>query len=124
MTSNSQLIYIKLLLVAAETDNKIPLNDNVLTGMMRSELGLNEVQRCLKEICANFPNLKSNKHFRYFNGFDKYTNHRTPGKTQGKPGDTLGGGHSNSNSNSNRPTSFSLKTSPHFGGCVCVRCKK
>lgn len=85
MSDISQLIYIKLLLVAAETNNKIPLNDKVLIQMMRMSLGTTEFLRCLKEISANFPNFKKNKHFRYVLGFSKYTNYIRKGQSSGMP---------------------------------------
>ena len=87
MSDYSQLIYIKLMLLAAETYNKIPLNDDVVMRAVRCSLGLKEFKRCMGEIARNFPKLKKNKHFRYFEEFEHKTNwvnpKETPGNSQG-----------------------------------------
>ena len=75
MSDEAQLIYVKLILLAAETYNKIPLNDNVLREALRSRLELKSFQKCLKEIEQNFPKLRKNKHFRYFGEFETKTNY-------------------------------------------------
>lgn len=74
MSDYSQLIYIKLILMAAETYNKIPRNEKVLMQAFRSSLTEKDFSRCLKEIMANFPKLKANKHFMYFENFETKTN--------------------------------------------------
>lgn len=74
MSSYAQLIYIKLMLLAAETYNKIPLNDEIVRQAVRCELGLVEFRRCMDEIRINFPRLKKNKHFMYFQEFETKTN--------------------------------------------------
>ena len=77
MNEHSQLIYIKLILLAAETYNKIPKNDDVLKLALRSTLDIVEFTKCIKEIKLNFPKLKENKHFRYFAEFETKTNFRS-----------------------------------------------
>ena len=74
MSDYSQLFYIKLMLLAAENYNKIPLNDDVLRKSLRCSLPLKDFQRCLNEISLNFPKFKKNKHFRYFKNFEEKTN--------------------------------------------------
>lgn len=89
MSEQAQLIYIKLILLAAETYNKIPLNDNVLREALRSKLELKPFQEYLREVATNFPKLKQNKHFRYFAEFETKTNYipkqEIPRKSQGLP---------------------------------------
>lgn len=75
MSDKAQLIYVKLILLAAETYNKIPKNDNVLREALRCRLELKDFQNCLNEVKANFPKLKENKHFRYFDEFEHKTNY-------------------------------------------------
>lgn len=91
MSDPAQLIYVKLILLAAETYNKIPLNDNVLREALRSKLELQSFQKCLEEIEKNFPKLRKNKHFRYFAEFETKTNYipkrAIPRKSQGLPKD-------------------------------------
>jgi hypothetical protein len=89
MSEHAQLIYVKLILLAAETYNKLPLNDIVLKEALRSRLELNDFQICLKEIQKSFPKFKRNKYFRYFAEFDSKTNYikdrGTLGKARGVP---------------------------------------
>jgi len=89
MSENSQLIYIKLILLAAETYNKIPQNDSTLREALRSRLEIEIFKNCLSEIELNFPKFKRNKHFRYFAEFENKTNYRHQrdylGKSQGVP---------------------------------------
>lgn len=74
MAENSQLIYIKLLLLAGETYNRMPLDENVLRLAVRSSLGQKQFITCLEEINKNFPKLKNGKCFRYFEEFNTKTN--------------------------------------------------
>lgn len=78
MSEDAQLIYIKLLLQAAETYNKIPANDLVLKDALRSKLDLEKFKQCLIEIETNFPKFKKNKAFRYFLEFETKTNYVNP----------------------------------------------
>ena len=78
MSSYAQLIHIKLMLLAAETYNKIPLNDNVLRQAMRSELGESEFKKYLNEVFRNFPKYKRNRYFRYIEEFETKTNWVNP----------------------------------------------
>jgi hypothetical protein len=75
MSESAQLIYIKLILLAAETYNKIPKNDEVLREGLRSRQDLETFKKCLEEIKQNFPKFKENKHFRYFGEFETKTNY-------------------------------------------------
>jgi uncharacterized phage protein (TIGR02220 family) len=77
MSEPAQLLYIKLILMAAETYNKIPKNDIVLRSALRCTLEPSEFLKCLEEIKSNFPKLKENKHFMYFDEFESKTNFRT-----------------------------------------------
>ena len=78
MSDHAQLLYIKLILLAAETYNKIPKNDEVLREAVRSRLDLDEFKKCLSEIKINFPKFKYNKHFYYFCEFENKTNYLPP----------------------------------------------
>lgn len=78
MTQDSQLLYIKLILLAAETYNKIPLNDIVVKEAVRFNLGMDHFKDCIHEIKTNFPKFKQNKHFRYFEDFQHKTNWVSP----------------------------------------------
>jgi len=82
MSDHAQLIYIKLILLAAETYNKIPKNDiskgqfdSVLHEAVRSKLEPGQFMGAIAEIKKNFPKFKSNKHFYYFDEFNTKTNY-------------------------------------------------
>ena len=62
----SQLIYLKMLMLAAETGNKIPKNTTILKSCFRSTLTPQEIENCIKEIIKNFPK------FIYSNEFYKF----------------------------------------------------
>ena len=89
MSEPAQLLYIKLILLAAESYNKIPLNDIVLREAVRSRISIEEFKKCLDEIESNFPKLKRNRYVRYFAEFETKTNYipkkEIPRKSQGLP---------------------------------------
>lgn len=66
MSEESQLIYVKLLLLSAETNNKIPKNPALIKTALRSQQPENKIQECLKEIQDNFPKFKQDKNFYRF----------------------------------------------------------
>ena len=74
MSDHAQLLYIKLILLAAETYNKIPKSEVVLIQALRSELEIGKFKGAIQEIQNNFPMFKSNKHFYYFGEFENKTN--------------------------------------------------
>ncbi len=87
MSDHAQLIYIKLILLAAETYNKIPRNEDVLIQALRSSLEIGMFKGAMQEIKTNFPKFKGNKHFYYFDEFEHKTNYIPVGKSQGTPKD-------------------------------------
>ena len=66
MTEEAQLIYVKFLMLAAETDNKIPKNDGLIKSALRSRQTEVKIKECINEIKANFPKFKENKGFYFF----------------------------------------------------------
>ena len=85
MSDHAQLLYIKLILLAAETYNKIPRNDDVLMQALRSTLEIGMFKGSMQEIRKNYPKFKCNKHFYYFDEFENKTNYIPTGKSQGNP---------------------------------------
>ena len=85
MSEPAQLIYVKLLMISAETDNKIPKNDIVLKKLCHCSDPLVDINSCLEEIKLNFPKFVSNKHFYYFKDWAKRHNTVIPGKSDGNP---------------------------------------
>lgn len=91
ISEGAQLIYVKLILLAAETYNKIPLNEIVLRDALRSRISIDCFKKCLEEVEKSFPKLRKNKHFRYFAEFETKTNYipkrEIPRKSPGLPKD-------------------------------------
>lgn len=66
MSDAAQLIYLKILMLAAETGNKIPKNPEILRDCFRSKLMPEQIQKCLEEIKVNFPKFISHNGFYQF----------------------------------------------------------
>src|SRR3990167_2036278 len=97
MRSYSQLLYIKMLMVAAENRNKIPFDPTIFRGLVRCELSIAEFNKCVQEVLQNFPRIKrrsiDGNNFYYFSNFHEYTNYipkkEKLGKSRGNPKDAL-----------------------------------
>lgn len=66
MSEEAQLIYVKFLMLAAETNNKIPKNNGLIKNALRSKQIEIKIEECIKEIKTNFPKFKENKGFYFF----------------------------------------------------------
>jgi len=66
LSSSAQLNYIKFLMLAAETNNKIPKNLGLIKQSLRSDQDESEIESNIQEIKSNFPKFKENKHFYFF----------------------------------------------------------
>ena len=75
MSDKAQLLYIKLILGAAETYNKLPSDWLLLRRQLRCEWKPNVFQKALDEIQNNFPKFKKNGKFYYFEEFENKTNY-------------------------------------------------
>lgn len=74
MSEQSQLIYIKLILVAQETYNEIPKNVKTLSELCRCKRK-GVLERCLIEIKNKFPKFKETANYYYFDDFHEKTNY-------------------------------------------------
>jgi len=75
MSEGSQLIYIKLMLLAAQSYNCIPKKTAILKLALRTILSETEIESAIIEIRSSFPKLKQNKYVYYFLGFEEKTNY-------------------------------------------------
>lgn len=75
MSETAQLNYIRFILFAAETYNKIPKNLEAIKKSFKTDQDLETIERTIREIKENFPKFKENKHFYYFDEFDTKTNY-------------------------------------------------
>lgn len=89
MSNDSQLIYIKLLLLAAETNNKVPQSWSVLRSIFRLAISEERFKECLREIEANFPKLKKVKGLYKIGEFMKKHNRVVPRTAQDTPEDNV-----------------------------------
>ena len=93
MNEESQLIYVKFLMLAAETNNKIPKNNGIVKIALRSCLSSEKIKKCIEEIKTNFPKFKEHKDFYYFKEWGNRCNwivkKELPGNSQGTPREAL-----------------------------------
>lgn len=97
MSSYAQLLYVKMLMLAAENRNKITIDPSIFRQSVRCELPLSEFVRCVEEVLNNFTRIKriscNGKEFYYFSNFHEYTNYipkkEKLGKSLGSPKDAL-----------------------------------
>lgn len=86
MTDQSQLIYIKLILIAQDTYNQIPKNVETLRQLCRCKRK-NILVRSIEDIKMNFPKFKESENFYYFDDFHEKTNYirECPSNAEGAP---------------------------------------
>jgi hypothetical protein len=82
LSEQDQLIYIKLLLLAAETYNKIPKKMKILKQALRCSCNEKELKSSIIYIMSSFPKLKQNNDFYYFEEFEHKTNWVNPKEHQ------------------------------------------
>lgn len=87
MSEDAQLIYIKLILLASATYNKVPKNPDALRIGLKTTQDLETLKKSIAEIKANFPKFKEAKGFYFFDKFEEKTNYipkqAIPRKAQG-----------------------------------------
>ncbi len=66
MNEESQLIFLKFLMLAAEMNNKIPKKTVIVKSVLRSNQTEEKIKECINEIKMNFPKFKEHKEFYYF----------------------------------------------------------
>ena len=75
---SAQLNFVKLMLFAAETYNKIPKNILAIKKAFKSDQEPYKIEETIKEIKKAFPKFKEGKHYYYFQGFSEKTNWVSP----------------------------------------------
>jgi len=75
MNETSQLNYIRFILFAQETYNRIPKNLEAIKKAFKTDQDLKIIEESIKEIKRNFPKFKENKYCYYFDEFDEKTNY-------------------------------------------------
>jgi hypothetical protein len=70
MSEFEQLTYLKLLIIARLTQNKIPKNRRVIGALLRSDRSEIDIESALNRIKMNFPKFKETKYFYYFDEYE------------------------------------------------------
>ena len=78
LSETSQLVFVKLILTACETYNKIPTKMKILKRAFRSNQQEKTLAKSIEEIKINFPKFKEGKRFYYFEDFQEKTNWIAP----------------------------------------------
>jgi len=82
-----QLFFLKMLLFARITDNKIPNDNAKIETVLRTGRPLNEIEMSIQRLKEAFPKLRSNKHFHYFLGYNSRMNKYSPKRENNKEPD-------------------------------------
>ena len=77
LSETEQLIYLKLLVIAKKTNNKIPKNWDVLKACLRTTRTSTEIKVVLKRLKRTFPKFKQTKYFWFFDGFIERLQNKT-----------------------------------------------
>lgn len=91
MSEISQLHYIKLILIAQQTYNRIPAECKAIQRAFKTDLKLKTIENSLNEIQKNFPKFKKDANFYYFEDFEEKTNYirAIPSNAEGLPKDGI-----------------------------------
>lgn len=94
MPERARLMFVELLMVAAETGNLIPQDLGTLKTILRTTSSEKEIAECLKIIESKFPKFGKRKGFYVFKEWSTRTNQvystDNPGISQGYPADMPG----------------------------------
>jgi len=87
LSEKAQLNYVKLMLFAAETYNRIPTNLNAIRKGFKTNQSNLAIENTISEIQKVFPKFKKNGEFYYFEDFETKTNYirECPGVAEGTP---------------------------------------
>lgn len=75
LSESAQLNYIRLILAACETYNRIPKDAHTLIKMFRTEQTKEQLESTIQEIISAFPKFKVNGEFYFFEDFQEKTNY-------------------------------------------------
>lgn len=87
LNEKTQLLFVKLLLLAAQTNNKIPKNAKLIKSLIRSKSTTKSIEKGLADISQNFPKFKEKGGFYYFSEWSNRVNQTKP---KGYPKDNPG----------------------------------
>jgi len=94
MSEDAQLVFVKLLMFAASSDNRMTRRLEVLREVLRYRGEAVKLQSSINEIRAIFPKFKANRFYYYFKEFENRLNRtldstekELPGNSQGTPKD-------------------------------------
>lgn len=87
LSETSQLNYIKFILTAQATYNRIPTQLGAIRKAFKTNQRLKTLELSIKEIQSVFPKFRKNAEYYYFEEFETKTNYirEEPGQSQGTP---------------------------------------
>lgn len=85
LSEQGQLYYVKLLLLCAETNNRIPRKYPILKTLLRTECKESDLTKIIEDIRQSFPKILAHKDFYYIKGFKQKHNWLLPRNSQGTP---------------------------------------
>ena len=115
LSETAQLYYLKLLLLSAETNNKIPRKYPILKALLRTEYSESELNKIIADIRQNFPKVMAHKDLYYIKGFKEKHNWVFPGSSQGVPKEVVDKIRTDKNKNKKRIGNLLHKTSEGMG---------
>ena len=83
MSEKAQLYYVKLLILCAETSNKVPRNYQKLRALLRTTCDESTLKKIMQEIRTTFPKVMETKDFYFIRGFKQLHNWVVPGSSPG-----------------------------------------
>ncbi len=84
LTEFEQLLYIKLLSLMKQTKNQIPKNYEAIKLYSRTNRSTTEVESAVNRLSEIFDNLKQNKYFWFFDGYESRYHNKTFNKCTDK----------------------------------------
>jgi len=90
MSEDAQLVYVKLLMFAAASGNRMVRELKVLASVLRYKGDLSKLQVALDEIRTNFPKFRTNRYYYYFKEFENRLNWVVGDTEKGLLGNSLG----------------------------------
>jgi hypothetical protein len=87
LSEKAQLNYVKFMLFAAETYNRIPINLSAIRKGFKTNQSILAIENTISEIQKVFPKFKKNGEFYYFEDFETKTNYirDCPSNAEGTP---------------------------------------
>lgn len=85
MSDQAQLIYVKLIILCASLNNKVPRKYELLKEHLRTKHSEDELGKLMEEVKSHFPKVLAHKEFYYIKDLGGYLHWVAPRNSQGTP---------------------------------------